>query len=494
MRPIGDLRLLIVAGLALLMAGASPQAGSASLAGRGGGDGQPVLAAGTTAATDWPAYQRNNSHTSAIFGDPAITPSNAGSLHKAWAFVAKAGTQQGQPRPSFDASPTVVGNTVFIGSRTGIFYALNATTGAVVWQKQLDYGSNTKCSAKGIVGTATVAPDPQTGTLMVYAAGAHFVYALNALTGAQLWRSSVGPNTAAGEARYFNWGSPTVDSGHVFEGLGANCDALKVRGGVVSLDQRTGALQRTWYDAPPGSTGATVWSSQAADGTNVWVTTGSPDPTGTAIYDAYSIVRLNESTLVKRDQWTAPNALTSDLDFGSSPTLFRATIAGTSTPLVGACNKNGLFYAWRQSNLAAGPVWSRRVGQSGGTGNGACITSAAWDFQARRLFVASNDTTINGAPAAGGLRALDPATGASIWEQPLPCLPNGSPTINSQVVAVPMMSCPTGVSPQVRLYRETDGQFLGSVPETGGTFAQPVFAHGMLYVASEDGTITAYSP
>ena len=450
--------------------------------------------AAATTGTDWPAYERNNSHTSAIFGDPAVTTSNAGSLQRAWAFRAGRATKAGQPGPGFDASATVVGTTVYIGSRTGIFYALNAATGSVLWKKQLDYGSNTDCSAKGIVGTATVAPDPQSGTPMVYAAGAHFVYALNAATGARLWRHSVGPNTATGEAGYFNWGSPTVDSGHVFEGLGANCDAIKVRGGVVSLDQHTGALRHTWYDAPVGKTGATVWSSQGADGAHVWVTTGSPDPTGTSIYDAYSVVRLDEATLAKQDEWTAPNSLTSDLDFGSSPTLFKATVAGVSTPLVGACNKNGKFYTWRQSNLSAGPIWSRQVGQSGGTGNGACITSAAWDFQAQRLFVAANSTTINGIQSAGGLRALNPATGASLWEQSLPCLPNGSPTINSQVVAVSMYSCPTGVSPTVRIYRESDGQFLGSVPETGKTFAQPVFAHGMLFVAGEDGTLTAYMP
>ncbi len=444
--------------------------------------------------TDWPAYERNNGHSSAIFGDPAITTANAGSLQRVWSFLADAATKSGQPARQFDASPTVVGNTVYIGSRTGIFYALNAQTGSVIWKKQLDFGSAANCGAKGIVGTATVAADPSTGTSMVYAAGAHFVYALNAATGAQLWKHSIGPNTAAGEATYFNWGSPTVDAGHIFEGLGANCDSMKIRGGVVSLNQHTGAVQHTWYDAPAGKTGATIWSSQGADGTSVWVTTGSPDPTGTSIYDAYSVVRLNESTLAKQDEWTAPNSLTSDLDFGSSPTLFSATLGGTTTPMVGACNKNGIFYAWRQSALASGPVWSDQVGQTGGTGTGACITSAAWDFNAKHLFVASNATTIGGSTAQGGLRALDPATGAVLWETALPCQPDGSPTINGQLVAVPMFSCPGQTPPTIRLYRETDGQLMGTIAATGKTFAEPVFADGELFVASEDGTLTAYTP
>ena len=41
--------------------------------------------------------------------------------------------------------------------------------------------------------------------------------------------------------------------------------------------------------------------------------------------------------------------------------------------MIGACNKNGIYYAWRRQNLAAGPVWQRQVGNTGGTGNGACM-------------------------------------------------------------------------------------------------------------------------
>jgi polyvinyl alcohol dehydrogenase (cytochrome) len=447
--------------------------------------------------TDWPAYERGPGHSSANFDDAAITAANAGSLTPAWHFVADAATQSGQPARRFDASPTVASDTVFIGSRTGMFYALDADTGALRWKKQLDYGSSATCSAKGIVGTAAVAADPVSGALTVYAAGAHILYALNAADGTQLWRRAIGPNTATGNALYFNWSSPTVYGGRVFMGLGANCDATKIRGGEVAINQHTGALQHTWYDAPAGEVGATVWSSAAAQGSRVWVTTGSPDPNGPSIFDAYSIVRLAAGTMAKLDQWMAPNAIDSDLDFGSSPTLFTATMGGTSTPLVGACNKNGIFYTWQRANLAAGPVWSRRVGAVGGAGGGAigdCITSAAWDSQLSRLYVAANNTTIGGTAFPGGLRALNPATGAVIWERGLPCIPTGSPTINGSIVAVPMYTCPAGVSPSVLFFRKSDGAPAGSVPATGPTFAQPVFANGMVYVASADGTLTAYGP
>jgi polyvinyl alcohol dehydrogenase (cytochrome) len=444
--------------------------------------------------TDWPAYGRNPDHSSAIFGDPAITATNAGALKPVWHFVAQAATQPNQPARRFDASPTVVGGRVYIGSATGMFYVLNASTGAVVWKKQLDFGSSQYCAARGITGTATVTTDPVDGVLTVYAPGAHYLYALNAATGAQRWRRSIGPDTTAGNGLYYNWASPTVFGGRVFMGLAANCEPPLIRGGVVSINQHTGALEHTWYAVPAGKVGASVWSSEAASGNDVWVTTGNPDPTGTTIDDSYSIVRLAAGTLAKLSKWTVPNKQAADYDFGSSPTRFTAVLGGTATPLIGACNKDGIYYAWRQSDLAAGPVWAHRVATPGSTTNGSCITPAAWDFQALRLFVAANATTIGGVQSPGGLRALNPTTGAVIWERPLPCLPTGGPTINSRVVAVPMFRCPTGITPSVKLFRESDGQPLGSVAAPGRVFAQPVMAAGKLFVASEDGTLTAYSP
>ncbi len=402
----------------------------------------------------------------------------------------------GQPGPKLDASPTVVGGRVYIGAKTGVFYALDASTGAVVWKRQLDYGSNTYCAAKGIVGTATVQPDPVDGALTVYAAGAHYLYALNAATGAIRWKTAIGPATSAGEALYFNWSSPTVASGRIFMGLAANCESRLIRGGVVSLDQHTGAVLHTYHALPAGKVGASVWSSEAANGTTAWATTGNPDPNGTTVDDAYSIVELTASTLAKQDKWTVPAGQSADLDFGSSPTLFSATLGGVNTKLVAACNKNGILYTWRQGNVAGGPVWKRRVGATAGAGESMCITSPAWDFQAQRLFVAANTTTISGQPAAGSIRALAPASGAVIWEKSLPCSPVGSPTLNAttHLVAVPLYNCPTGTNPGVALFNETDGSPLTTLQSTSRIFAQPVFAEGKLFVATETGGLTAYAP
>ena len=459
--------------------------------GLAGGPGQAAVT-----ATDWSGYEHGPAHSSAAFTDLAISTTTVGTLHPLWTFKPAAATLGGQPGPKIDASPTVVGNTVYLAARTGVIYALDATTGSVIWQRLLDYGSRTLCSAKGIVGTPTVAPDPVSGVLTVYAVGAHYLYALAAGTGAQIWRTSIGPDTPDGDARYFNWSSPTVLGGRIFLGVGANCEADLVRGGVVSVDQHTGATLATYDAVPSGAVGASVWSSVAAAGSSVWVTTGNPDPTGSQVYDSYSIVRLAAATLAKQDKYTVPLSLTQDLDFGSSPTLFNAAVGGVSTSLVAACNKNGMLYAWRQTDLAAGPVWSRQVGGGPTYGSGLCITSPAYDGPAKRLLVAAVAASVGGVSGRGVILSLAPGTGAVQWQRSLPCAPVGSPTLNAttHVLAVPLFSCPAGVVAGVRLYDETSGTLLRTLPTAGPVFAQPVFAGGRLYVAGESGGLTAYAP
>jgi polyvinyl alcohol dehydrogenase (cytochrome) len=463
----------------------------------------PAIAAATPpASTDWPAYGRNVQHSSASFTDPAITQATASTLKVKWTFNLPGPTKTGQPKATLWGSPTVVGGKVYIGSGTGVFYALNAATGKILWQRLLDYGLMLHCASRGIASTATVTPDPVSHKLTVYVAGSHFLYALDAATGAVVWKSSVGPSGGQTAGMYYNWSSPTVAGGRVFMGVSSDCEDFHVRAGAVSYNQHTGALQHTYFDMPAGSTGGSIWSSPATDGTSVWVTTGDPQVSSPTVGDSYAIVRLSASTLAKQDRWRTTDTAADDFDFGSTPVLFPATIGGKTVSLVGACNKNGMFYAWNRSNLAAGPVWAKQIGNSAGNNFSLCLGSGAYDYLKKVLYVAGNTTTVNGVTVAGALRALNPNTGAYLWQQPLDCGPLGTPTLNGTtgLIAVPTYGCPSGKTPSVQIFNETTGAKLATIPASSPVFSQPVFAEGLLFVgpggstSSGGGKLIAYGP
>src|SRR5437016_7929893 len=103
-----------------------------------------VTAAFAANSGEWPGYLLDSGHSSAGSAS-VITPGNAGTLRKAWTFKAAAATMSGQPGPQFYASPTVAGGMVFIGANTGVFYALNLSTGAVVWKRFLGFQPGLGC-------------------------------------------------------------------------------------------------------------------------------------------------------------------------------------------------------------------------------------------------------------------------------------------------------------------------------------------------------------
>ncbi len=176
------------------------------------------------------------------------------------------------------------------------------------------------------------------------------------------------------------------------------------------MDATTGALQHTANLVPDGCIGAGVWTSPAVDPSDgsVYVTTGTPNAChnpGDSL--APSIVKLRASDLTILSSWTVPASeqVFGDEDFGGTPTLFTATINGVQRALVGALNKDGLFFAWDRNNLAAGPVWQSTIADPSGSPRS--IVSASWD--GTYLYVGGGGAIINGTSCYGNISALDPA-------------------------------------------------------------------------------------
>src|SRR5205823_3862197 len=79
-------------------------------------------------AGDWPAYLHDNQRTANSPDETTLSATNVGQLKLAWSY--KTGG-------AIAASPTVVNGVAYVGSWDGYEYALNAATGAVVWKTSL---------------------------------------------------------------------------------------------------------------------------------------------------------------------------------------------------------------------------------------------------------------------------------------------------------------------------------------------------------------------
>jgi outer membrane protein assembly factor BamB len=461
-----------------------------------------AAASPASAATyvNWPSYLDGPTHNSYLAGATAITPSNASTVASAWNFmpaappVAALGHQ-------INASPTVENGVVYIGANSGIFYALDETTGAVLWRANLGYVTSTgTCGTRGITATATVAPDPKTGTLTVYVSGGNgYLYALNATTGAVIWKSVIAVQVGT-TPNYYDWSTPTVANNHVYVGIAGQCTD-HVRGGLLAFNQSTGKRMASYHTVPSGMVGGSIWSSPAVAGNgNVYAGTGNviaPTPPNEGTSE--SIVELNGKTLAQVGVWQLPlsDQASTDDDFGASVSLFSAKLPGTTTktPMVGTCNKNGVYYALRQGDLAAGPVWQTRIADVNTGDHGmsaACLASTA--VQGSHLFVAGTATTIGGIAYGGSITELNAATGKVLWATGLPQQVLGTPALDGAgVLSVATIGSGTGATNADYLLNASTGSVLATLNNGNSPqFAQPVFADGYLFDATDTAGLTAY--
>ena len=171
--------------------------------------------------------------------------------------------------------------------------------------------------------------------------------------------------------------------------------------------------------------------------------------------------------------------LVEDSDFGGSPGVWSAFLGGVNTPMVGACNKNGTFYAFTTAALSAGPVWTRKTSQGG-----ECDAAPLWD--GTHLFLAGVVTKISGVKFEGSVRKVNPATGGIIWQTGLTGKIIGTPGMDGAGVIAASSYGSRGGQNALWLINAANGQILNTLSYgTSSTFAQPVFADGYLFTASQ---------
>ncbi|HEX8036484.1 MAG TPA: PQQ-binding-like beta-propeller repeat protein, partial [Ktedonobacterales bacterium] len=307
-----------------------------------------AFAAPLATADDWPTFLHDPAR-SAASGDTTLSTTNAAQLAKLWSY--KTGGVVA-------ASPTIVAGTVYVGSWDGYEYALDAATGALKWKTYLGVTNAPGCSppSAGISSAATVL-----NSVVYVGGGDSNWYALDATTGAILWSVYTGDNSATGG--HYNWASPLIYNGSAYIGIASLGDCPLVQGQLLRVDLTTHQIVATYNVVPNGQVGGGIWTSPALDtATNtIYVTTGTENNTS-QLY-AQALLALDGTTLTLKDSWKLPESLAvTDSDFGTTPILF-SDAAGDQ--LVGAINKNGMFYAFKRNNLAGGPFWQQQVAVGG---------------------------------------------------------------------------------------------------------------------------------
>jgi polyvinyl alcohol dehydrogenase (cytochrome) len=429
--------------------------------------------------------------------------------------------------------PTVIDGNVFVGSASGVVYALDAASGCIRWTFQ----------ANGPVRSAILFTS---SWRLIFSDLVGWTYALDAMTGKQLWRAR--PEEHEGTRLT---GAAVEHNGVVFipvasweesRALGPAYECCTFRGSIVALRIADG--ERVWktytIDGPAtqmgttkngtkvfGPSGAGVWSAPTVDAKRgvLYVTTGdnySTPPTKTS--DAFMALDIKTGKILWVRQITSGDAYNSacgnnsgncpsengpDFDFGSSALLVTAggrdlLVAGQKSGVVTAVDpaRNGEI------------VWQTRVGKGGV--NGGVQWGMASD--ATKVYAAVSDVVripnSNPQPGdtarfvlspneGGGLTALSLADGKKAWSiQPPPCrtgAPRGcSPAQSAALTAMPGVVFSGSLDGHLRAFDASDGKVVWDVDTAreydavngvkgrGGSLDGPgaVVAGGMLFVNS----------
>jgi polyvinyl alcohol dehydrogenase (cytochrome) len=203
---------------------------------------------------EWPTFGHDSSNTRHQTRERVISPGDAATLSPAWSFSTVDGGGEGD----ITGTPIVSGGCVYVATNRGWVFALNADTGARVWKAKVPYGGGVNSSV-GVSGTRVFVSVSRTERATGCPAGdpciGPYVVALNRATGTRAWAS----RPIDGQRGSDVYGSPVIFDGAILVGvsggaaeLGDEADRYAFQGSMVFLDAATGRiLRKTWTIHPP---------------------------------------------------------------------------------------------------------------------------------------------------------------------------------------------------------------------------------------------------
>lgn len=366
------------------------------------------------AAPGWPEYggdaggQRYSAATQ-------ITPANVDELQPAWSFrTGELGEGLARrDKLTFEATPILVGRTLYFPTATGIVHAIDAATGAARWRfdaqidRRLRYS---EVASRGVTYwdggafAASTAPGTACRTRIFFGTIDGRLFALDAATGQPC--RDFGTNGSVDLSKgvrlrskpEYGVTSPPVVVGNVVvtgSAIGDNRATNLELGVVRGYDAVSGALRWRWDPIPrtakipsdaanPEFDEVDAQNAQWTGAANAWAPLSVDRarglvfvPTGSASPDFYggerpgdnrwanSVVALRAETgelvwgqqLVRHDLW--------DYDVASQPTLAELRLGGRARPVVLQTAKTGMVYVFdRETGAPVLPVVDKPVPKS----------------------------------------------------------------------------------------------------------------------------------
>ena len=483
------------------------------------------VAAAEKSSDDWPMFGQNLQNTASVRGGELDDVSK---LKVKWSFTTGG---------DVSARAAVVDGRAFFPDWGGNLWAVDVSNGSKAWGHQLsDYGlpANTHSRTSPAVADGVVYVGTQEGAWLL---------AIDARSGKLIWKTQL--ESPANDAYAMITASPAVADGLLFTGVASNEEGnagtvpgfvcCKARGSVVAVHVRGAARGKiAWrtYTVPAGYSGGGVWSSNfvvdrergsvfASSGNNyshpiapaylACLAGGGTAATCTAPDDHVdSILALdmhngrikwarkfvtwsqpgvtdgsddwNVSCIVPINPGNCPSNPGPDYDFASAPNLITFEGRhGHRQTLLGAGQKSGIYYALDPDD--GSELWHTQVGP--GSSLGGMEWGSATD--GKRIYVSIANLygipTANG--GAGSWSALDPQTGAILWQvgDPNASVAIGPLTVVDDVVfASSMAGSPT--APTMLALNAESGQTLWTFASGSSVNAGAVVADGVVYWGS----------
>jgi hypothetical protein len=456
-------------------------------------------------------FHRNLSRDG-LYVDAAFTKAAAGRIHKDTTFNATiAGATFAQPLYFEGAAGGK--NLVIVATMQNQVYALDAASGAVVWQKQAGMpaqGNEFGCGNMATIGiTGTPVIDAASKTMFFDAANPGPVRKIHAFSlddGSERpgWPVDVVASVRSGNIAFdptiqSQRAAPTLVNGTLYVPYGGIIgDCGNYHGWVAGVPIAAPTQVKAYATV---ATKSGIWGPGgiASDGTNLFVTTGNA-PSGAAFGHQESILRLQAGpafSTTATDYFTPTNwrALDSgDTDLGGSGPIVVDVPGATPSKLVVALGKDGIIYLVNRENLGG------IVAAAGQQGIASATVSSNAIIQAGASYTTAMGTYVvfkgNGSGCPGGTRGDITAVKISATNPPRPtvawCATQGGP-------GSPMVTTTDGQAEAVVWGLGTtklmgfDGD-TGAVVFNGGAatdsltpisnFVTPIAARGRIFVAT----------